>query len=75
MVNRGASLKTRLVVFMMVLVFVYPACTPKKVPFVVVREKDFRVGPVGLPLEEPGKDEILTFLVKINKIRLPPFPS
>lgn len=64
MVNRRALLKTRFIVFMMVLIFVYPACTPKKVPFVVVREKDFRVGPVGLPLEEPGKNEILTFLVK-----------
>lgn len=58
------SLKYRCIVFMLVVVFLYPACRPKTVPFVVVREADFRVGPVDLPLNDEGKKKIEDFLLK-----------
>jgi hypothetical protein len=64
MVNRHFLQRARLIVILLVIAFIYPACTPSRVSYVVVREKDFRVGPVDLPLQEEGKNEILMFLLK-----------
>jgi len=37
--------------------------TPKySIPFITVREADFRIGPLDLPLDEKSKEMILTFL-------------
>lgn len=58
------SIKRRFVFFIVVVVLFYSACRPKTVPFVVVREADFHVGPVELPLNEEGKKNIENFLLK-----------
>lgn len=58
------SIKHRFIFFILIVFFIYPACRPKSVPFVVVREADFRVGPVDLPLNDEGKKKISTFLLK-----------
>jgi hypothetical protein len=58
------SIKHRFIGFMVVVVFLLPACRPKTVPFTVVREADFRVGPVDLPLNDEGKKKLTDFLLK-----------
>lgn len=58
------SIKHRFILFIIVVVFLYPACRPKTVPFAVVREANFRVGPVDLPLNDEGKKMLADFLLK-----------
>lgn len=58
------SIKRRFVFLIVVVVLFYSACRPKTIPFVVVREADFRVGPVDLPLNDEGKKIIENFLLK-----------
>lgn len=58
------SIKHRFIFFMLFVLFCYPACSSRTVPFAVVREADFRVGPVDLPLSNEGKKKITEFLLK-----------
>ncbi|MCU0287744.1 MAG: hypothetical protein MUF15_15295 [Acidobacteria bacterium] len=57
------SHKQRFIFFILIVFLLYPACRPKAVPFVIVREADFRVG-VDLPLNEEGKKKLINFLIK-----------
>jgi hypothetical protein len=57
--------KTRnLLILSIVLVLVSSCSTKYNTAFVVVREADFRVGPVSLPLNQEDKEKIELFLLK-----------
>ncbi|MCP5050511.1 MAG: hypothetical protein GY940_25325 [bacterium] len=63
--NLRPVLKTRVIaIVILAMVFVFPACSPREVSFVVVREENFRIGPVPLPLDEQGKRQVKMFLEK-----------
>ncbi|MCP5102840.1 MAG: hypothetical protein GY950_05660 [bacterium] len=61
--NRNLSKLEAALILILMLLTLYTGCG-KATAFVVVRESDFRLGPVTLPLADTQKKEILVFLVK-----------
>lgn len=60
------KIKSRLLFLIIPILFIsfFHACRPTTVPYSIVRESDFRVGPVDLPLTESGKKTLEQFLIK-----------
>lgn len=55
--------RVQLVFFILLITFIYSNCC-KQPAVVVVRESDFRLGPIPLPLDDNEKKDILKFLLK-----------
>ena len=63
MVKNQKLSRIQLVFFLLFITFIYSNCC-KQPAVVVVRESDFRLGPISLPLDDNEKKDIFTFLLK-----------